>query len=152
MWSSIKGQWTERKRRRRTKKTNHQSFTTTTHSIIIRASLTASSMLLSPTNLLRRVARTHKSVVRSRAKLSLHLNHPDTTDCWIFFFLLNCSASRFITIWHCGAMPPVHVNTRGLKSPCSTSQNALAVLADLRAFCLLEKACGGQMSIASGKR
>ena len=43
-------------------------------------SMRASLTLLSMTNLLRRVARTHNKVVRSSAKLNLHLNHPDTTE------------------------------------------------------------------------
>ena len=53
----------------------------------MRAATTASSMLLSHTIFLQRVARTQSSVVRSRAKLNLHLSKLDTTDSWRFLLL-----------------------------------------------------------------
>ena len=47
-----------------------------------------------------------------QGKLSLQRNQPDTTENERFCFSLIFSASRFITKWHRGAMPPVQVFTR----------------------------------------
>ena len=88
-------------------------------SILVTA--TASSMLFSKFIFLQRVARTHSSVVRRSAKLSLHRSQPETTETCTFCFSLSFSANLFMAIWLWGAMPPVQVKTRGVKSARSTS-------------------------------
>src|SRR5436305_9795106 len=66
------------------------------------------------------VPRTQRSVVLNRAKLRRQRSQPETTDRGSDCLSLILSASRRRTIWHCGPMAPEVVNTRGLKSPCST--------------------------------
>ena len=46
----------------------------------------ASSMLVSKEIFFDRVARTHRSVVRSRAKLNLHRSQPDTSEQQVLFY------------------------------------------------------------------
>lgn len=87
----------------------------------ILAAATPSSVLLSYWTFMLRVARTLSSVVRSRAKFSLQRNQPHTTENERFCFSLIFSASRLITKWQRGAMPPVQVNTSVVKSARSTS-------------------------------
>ena len=58
----------------------------------------ASSMLVSKEIFFDRVARTHRSVVRSKAKLNLHRSQPDTSENSRFCFVLSFSANLLRTM------------------------------------------------------
>src|ERR1700709_1843842 len=61
-----------------------------------------------------------RSGVLKRAKLRRQRSQPETTDRWSDCLSQIFSASRRRTIWHWGPIAPEVVNTRRLKSPCST--------------------------------
>src|ERR1700722_879749 len=58
--------------------------------------------------------------VRRRAKEKRHLSQPATTELGSCFFSAKTSVSFLRARLDWGAIPPVVVNTRGVKSPCST--------------------------------
>ena len=115
------------------------------------AVLTASSTLLSYIAFFRRVARIHRSVVRSKAKLSLHLSQQtlQTPECSVSYsFLLSFSMCE-VTLRSQRSSTGKH--KRGEVSMFHV-KDTFSVFSDLRLFTLLEQLGGGFIHIAFGIR
>ena len=106
----------ERGKQEKSKETRHDNK----NQCSILLAETARRMLFSLLYAFLLVPRTQRSVVLKRAKLRRQRSQPETTDRWSDCLSQIFSASRRRTIWHWGPIAPEVVNTRGLKSPCST--------------------------------